>query len=687
VRRLFLTLLLTCILTALGAQDAVVFPAQRERARRETLIAALSQRGVAFEERPLLAGYGGFGASVFVSLRTQAAQGTLALAIPLSGRAEQGFDAELPFDIEAGLAFIEQARATVPTLNILVAFLADEVSLLPEGEGRPHLGLHDLFDTLDSPENTVLLYLDMKKAPTKLLVRHGAAGFITARNVVEAIPALCKRYNLPWAFAVRHNELHKLGLVDGDGAFGENGVIREARELRINALYLEAAQGYSGTIPVERMSDFLTAYTTNLIINAENFDYHFLIVYLLGWPVIISESWTLTTLILLLSLSMFALLVYTIMYRKRWIIKALLFLRCVWVLPLFVVVMILCLEVAGSLVMLASRSFGVEAGTDYGRAAFKLLIALCFFSLFWPLERALRIRRKTAFYGTAATLLASVAVLNAAFLDITFIPLFLLGFIVILAGAFVRKPLVVYLCTLCLPCLSVGAFLNMVSASGQTLPFAQGPLAALVLSDSILTSLYFSVVILPLMLILERGNVLAYEQRQLRYKSSAMALLVRRLLRLLAILLISVAFFVVYLLGLARIPHDEPTRRSVSDVESAFLSVTTQTEVFLERKTVKINVAASGKPLRFDMYLESADENAPEPYSAPMPLLKRDALAFLLGEGPPNPLITEVVLPVAFTGYLRVDALYTAWDAAIDAQAPPTSADYLLTVSTTVPVN
>jgi hypothetical protein len=414
-------------------------------------------------------------------------------------------------------------------------------------------------------------------------------------------------------------------------------------------------------------------------------------------------------------MSLFALLVYTIMYRKKWIVKGILFLRFVWVLPLFLLIMILCLTVSGLLIMPVSRIFGMDAGSDYGRALFKILIALCFFFLFSPLQNALKIPRKAAFYGTAATLLVCVGVFIAAFLDITFIPLFLSAFLVILAGALIRIPVLVYLCALYLPCLSVGPFLNMVSASGQTLPFASGPLAGIILSENLLTSLYFSIVILPLMLILERGITLAHERQNQKQNaplfaplpappvavkppalSQLLAMLptmplstllsaspvVRRLIRSLMILLVSLVMLLLYLVGFRLISPVEPVRRSVS--ESALLDITTKTQVFLERKSVQISVSARGKPLRFDMYLESSDGNTPELYSAPMPVLKRDTLTLILGEGPPNPFVTEVVLPANFIGSLRVNALYTTWEPDIDTLSAPESGDYLLSVTKTV---
>jgi hypothetical protein len=160
---------------------------------------------------------------------------------------------------------------------------------------------------------------------------------------------------------------------------------------------------------------------------------------------------------------------------------------------------------------------------------------------------------------------------------------------------------------------------------------------------------------------------------------------VRRLIRSLTILLINLVLFLCYMIGFKLIIPAEPVRRSVSG--TALLDITTETQVFLERKSVQISVSARGKPLRFDMYLEPSAGNAPELYFAPMPVLKKDTLALVLGEGPPNPFVTEVILPADFTGTLRVNALYTMWEPDIDTLPAPESDDYLLGVTRTVPLN
>jgi hypothetical protein len=199
--------------------------------------------------------------------------------------------------------------------------------------------------------------------------------------------------------------------------------------------------------------------------------------------------------------------------------------------------------------------------------------------------------------------------------------------------------------------------------------------------------------ILPFMFILERAEALA-ERRRGRKKQPAIstidkyhrAILLRRLASSAGLLAVGLALFVVYMSWMEKRPLAEPTRRTtVSDT----LIIETSSQVFLGRRIIQIELTAHGKPARFDLYLDSNDGTPPVLYSTPMPSELnegRDSLALIMGEDPPNPLTLEIVLSLDFSGNLRVEALYTAWDPAIDSLPPPATDDYLLRVSKTAPI-
>jgi hypothetical protein len=100
---------------------------------------------------------------------------------------------------------------------------------------------------------------------------------------------------------------------------------------------------------------------------------------------------------------------------------------------------------------------------------------------------------------------------------------------------------------------------------------------------------------------------------------------------------------------------------------AAVLAMDVRDRTLLERRTLNITLRAPGNPLRFNLRLDSAPGNEmPVIYSAPMPFRYLDddssashsSIEFILGEGPPNPFSTEIVLPIGFAGFLRAEALY-----------------------------
>jgi hypothetical protein len=87
--------------------------------------------------------------------------------------------------------------------------------------------------------------------------------------------------------------------------------------------------------------------------------------------------------------------------------------------------------------------------------------------------------------------------------------------------------------------------------------------------------------------------------------------------------------------------------------------MTVRDHILLERRTLGITLETRGTPLRFNLYLDAGDE-VPLIYAAPMPFrYLGNTVEFILGEGPPNPFTTEIVLPNDFTGILRAEALYS----------------------------
>ncbi|MDR2103828.1 MAG: hypothetical protein LBP42_06985, partial [Treponema sp.] len=433
------------------------------------------------------------------------------------------------------------------------------------------------------------------------------------------------------------------------------------------------------TIRAEDFAAMLVAYTASLQVSAENLDYHFTIIRLLGKFFFISEPLTMILLISVAGVFFFALLMYSILYRHILLIRWQIFLRRSWVILIFLVFLVITLQGGGMfLSFLPERLRIPQPAGAYGEAILKLLFAMVLFSFLYPLPKFLRIPRKEDFYGNTAVILVTLGVLIAAFLDITLVPMFLWAFLFIFLGACVKKPFLVRLFALITPMQAAAAFLTI-------LRIGNGKLAEIIRSDELFVNFFFAVVLLPFILIFKRGDVLSRKGKPVPPLKAG---LIPRLILLAA----SLGGLFGYIAYMAKQPVQDPVRRTMVETsgERGILNIRTREINFLERRITEVHLEAQGNPVRFDMYLNSGNGIHPVVYSAPMPFefsADGDSLEFILGEGPPNPFSTEIVIPLDFTGFLRVEALYTEWDGTLDAQPPPANDDYVLRVVRTISIS
>jgi hypothetical protein len=515
--RPLLVLLLLFPLYILNAQDpGLQDPGAFERIRRERLVRILEEGNIPFEERSLFTEYGGFGASIHVSVPPSGVPGGInfVLAVPLTGTGEGRGDPEkLPFHFETALAFIKEIRSRGTDMNIRVAFLGDEVLRLPpEFQKRTHIGLEDLYDTLENPEDTVLWYLDAANPPGKITIHHGTATTIAPLSILRSLPGLCKSHHIPQRFAVRFNELYKLRLIDGPGA------LQFVQSREVNALYISGDEDPlsrpvfsfgppSPSILAEDLAAMLWDYTASLQVSAENLDYHFTIIHFWERTIFVSEPLTVVILVATAALFFFALLSYSILYRHILIIQWQIFIRRSWMLLIFLAFLMITLQGGGIFLSFLLERFRIpQPSGTYGGAMLKLLMAMILFSFLHPLTELLNIPRKANYYGNAAVVVVTLGVFIAALLDITLIPLFLWAFIFIFLVAIVKKPLLVYLFGLFTPIQAAVAFINILSAGNDRL-------TEIIRSNSFFVSFYFAVILLPFMLIFKRGAVLVRKKK------------------------------------------------------------------------------------------------------------------------------------------------------------------------------
>jgi hypothetical protein len=632
-----------------------------EDSRRSLLANILTERNIPFETRPLFAGFGGFGSSLHVSLPAspeagEQKSGVFILALPLSFTGDDR--REFPYAFETALGFIDRVRGEGLPRDALVAFLGDEWSALQADQTAPHVGLRDLYSRLELPEDAALIYLDMCRETGALRIHHGARRILAPLNILAPLARLCGERRIPSVLAVRSSELYKLGLADGPSA------LEFALERELPALCL--AGDAAGSLP--DLDALLFDYARSVETGTENSDRHYLVFQIPGGFFFVSEYATALLFLAVAALFFFATLVYSVALRRRLALQWKIFFKRSWILLLYWLLLMLALK--GTALIFR----GILRGTDpalpegnilwfYAAAACQLAAGFLLFAAFSFLGDYSYVPQRANFYGSSAVILVILEILLAACIDITFIPLFIRAFVFIFLAACVRKPVIVRLCALLSFFQGGGALLTLIRTGNRRL-------GSLIFSGDTAFIFYLALAALPVFITLKRGALLGARgtggSPRKPGQAAKPAVLLRRMAPRL-VLFVSMAALGAGAWFFARGPAVPAEAISVVDEpeSGSFLFLEVRENVFLERRILSITLQAPLDPLRFNLYVDGIQGGeTPLIYSAPMPFRyleespDRSSVEFVLGEGPPNPFVTEIALPVDFAGLLRAEALY-----------------------------
>ena len=694
-------------------------PLEAENLNR--VIRTLSGLSIPFESRSLLADYGGFGSSLLVrsgsteddfSQETEGqSPGTFVFAVPL----------EADFAVDTALALAEKIKNKHSYLqknlnnsaNIIVAFLGDETNELPfEQGGISHKGLRDLLTLTDMPENWVLCYLDAAENPESLFLRHGVRGYVAPLDIVKPLPSLFRSRDISWSFRIRYNEIFKLGLVEGPEplfiAWEEeiNGFVLSGKSHQANDSKRKFPSGGNqpGPIPDSTagktvspltLAEVLLEYAESLDFPVLKADKHYFSFNLPGGKtVFVSEGHTAILLLLTAGIFLFLFLVYSARYNAILIFHIKLFFKSFWVFLILLPLLMISIKVSGLLYSLLFQAFGPLPGALSGRPNYAgmvlmMQLAVLVFFLPSPALDLFHFPKRAQFYGFSSVIFVILGLVSAAFLDFSFVPVFLLSFFFVFLGASLSRPLLVFICTFLIPISAFGALLNIFETGNAKI-------AELFLSplwntpDSWRVAFQTAVFSLPIFLLLRRGSILIQKSMHRGLEPKP-----KRQYRLIAVPILIVLVLGAMVVQILLIPKTQisPERRYIAE-QSGTGNVNTILELsfdnvnFQDSRIITLRIGARGNPVRFDVSLESVDGVSLHPvYSAPVPFMREDngkRIKFSLGEHPPNPLALEIVLPHNFTGLFKAEAVYNTWEPALEIGERPNTDDYILRVSRTI---
>jgi hypothetical protein len=639
-----------------------------EDSRRALLTNILNERKIPFETRSLFAEFGGFGSSIHVLLPAQAELGAgekkpgiFVLALPFTFAEDDQRD--FPYAFKIALDFIGRVRAEGLQTDVMAAFLGDERPVLRPDQSAPHLGLLDLYSRLEVPEDAVMIYLDICGEAGEIVVHHGALRTLAPLNMLRPLARICEERQIPYTLAVNGNELYKLGLADGPSAL-EFALGRETPALYLAGRAAPAGRG------IQNLDAMLFDYALALGPGTENPDYHYLIFQVLRRFFFVPESVTTLFFLALAGLFFFAALTYSVVFRRRLIVQWKVFFKRSWILLIYWLTLCLALKGAALIFRLVSRGadpalFGGTPLLFYAAAAFQLLLGVSLFALFSFPGDLIYVPRRANFYGSAAIILTIAELLLSAYIDITFMPMFVWAFAFTFAAACFKRPALIRLCALLSFFMGFSALLTVIQAGNKRL-------GLLIFTGNTAFILYIALISLPFFITLKRGALLRSREtgaekllpdvlKQLTGPGAILKFMAPRLVlpaAAAAALALSVHF-------LARSPAPPSRQRILEDGPESALALEVRDRTLLERRTLDIALSAPGNPLRFNLRLESAPgDEMPVIYSAAMPFRyvenspSRSSVEFILGERPPNPFRTEIVLPANFAGFLRAEALY-----------------------------
>jgi hypothetical protein len=642
-----------------------------ETARRDELVRLLGERNLPFEERSLFTEYGGFGTSLHIRFPKAGAEKSFILALPLSKKGDPG--TLLPFGFEAALEFAGKMREEAFDGEWGLVFLGDEEGDLPSPEEeRGPLGLRDLYDTLEDPEHTCIIYVDWFEPPGKIRVYHGIAGELSPRGLTAPFAAVCEAQGVPYTFAVPYNSLYRLGLCGGPGA------LDFALDRNIPALFLGAEPG-GPPLDTGEAADLLTAYARSAGLTGEQPDSRYTLVSYRGRSFFVSETATVVLLLLGALFCNLIFVIYSLAYRSRFSLRRRLFFPYLGILLLHFGVLYGALHGGRVVFPFLLRFFsGHPRLPGYGGLPLLLLAATALYlTLSLPLTRINKNRRRARLYGNGALVCFFLALLGGIAMDITLVPIFLWALLMGLAGAFIRNPVVVFLTALLAYPQIPGAFVALGGAENAVPP-------GLLRAGNPLPPLPVALSLFPLLLLFMRGVCL------LRRRKKPLPWFISLIPRLL-FLAAALTAMAVYSYQVGKIPLPERITRQVEEgpEEAGILQPEILDQVILGQRIITLTLRAAGSPVRFDLTLEAEKDGAlPLIHAASMPFsYGKDgrSLRFSLGEGPPNPWSTEISLSPDFSGLLHIGAWYTPGGEPADL-VPPLGETEILEARTTLPI-
>jgi hypothetical protein len=455
--------------------SAALLGAGENGGERQNLAAALEREAVAFTERTVEGGGGGYGTAIWAYLPStekdippppdkdapppdgnisammsllgeytdlggeisaglassagipvELPAGSLVLAIPLYG---QQYENGLSWGAGTGLQFIRAVSSQYRKRSVAVVF--------PDyGEGggaESEDFLRDIYNALDNPENSTLLFLDFPAAPEELLIYHGSPRHIAPLEILRPLTGRFEKNNIPYRFGNCFNELYKFSLA------GRNPAVAFTQSRDIPSLFIGPAKippsgggedsGARNVLSPAFLGGVLAGYSKEAAAETGVPDTHYSMYYFRGKTFYVSEIRLAALLLFTCGIVIAGFLIFSLFDRLKTLTLLRIGLSYSWVSLLYSLALFLSILAGEALLYTLAAVFRVSLSSLpldrlYTVIGISLFAGVLFFlAVPAPLLSIIRIKRRGGFYGFSAACFSMVMLLLGISLDITAAPL------------------------------------------------------------------------------------------------------------------------------------------------------------------------------------------------------------------------------------------------------------------------
>jgi len=476
---------------------------------------------------------------------------TVILAVPLNHPREETRDFDGAVNIALALALIKQLHNNQPPVSVEVVFLGAEF-----GDGKDYpLGSRLFLKDFEPDFKTVIIYLELKKIPARLLIQGGGRGIVSPYWLINKCTNALKKTDIYFLVRGNENQIFRMGLTK------KRTIIEPFLKSDYPALSFEGEYG-KATEKAEKnflfafnlfFSTFLEEFKTGF---PDSWDKHYLFFQAKNFYFIIKEkSYILIFLLIFMLATAYALAFPGRMRKYEVTIK-----RNAWTLPVIFIITFIILFI--STLILEGITYLRKFPTiwEYLPMLFlleKIVISLSLYAVLYNTLKKLPFSRNGSFYSASALLFFLIDTVILAVINISFTYYFLWAFFFALLFAVSPYRILKVLFFLASPYWIIKATTELF-----TLPSLN--FCRIVLFSRIWGNLMLAVITVPfILLIIRLGLILPPARRRIKTGTNKI-----KRVRDIALFFgfLSVLFFV-YLFGIFK-PFNKNTQQPINAVDT-----------------------------------------------------------------------------------------------------------------------